>query len=118
MFRSYWNTSKYFLRDFVTIAMVFFFRVKITRYFHMRNNMLFSRVKISCSRTKAHLVLHCCLYSEREGLIVPQISVNTRKKGLNQRENFQFTKSKLSLKFRTHNEYKASSVTLLYMDAI
>ena len=25
--------------------------------------MLFSRVKISCSRAKAHLVFHCCLYN-------------------------------------------------------
>ena len=26
------------------------------------NNMLFSRVKMSCSRAKAHLVFHWCLY--------------------------------------------------------
>ena len=39
------NTSVYFLRDYVTIAMVIF-----------SENLLFSRVKISCLRGKAHSV--------------------------------------------------------------
>ena len=30
--------------------------------FTCENNMLFSRVKISCFRAKAHLVFHWCLY--------------------------------------------------------
>ena len=32
--------------------------------FTRENNMLFSRVKISCFPTKAHLVFHCCLYNK------------------------------------------------------
>ena len=32
--------------------------------FTCKNNMLFSRVKISCFRAKAHLVFHCCLYNK------------------------------------------------------
>ena len=52
MFRSYSNTYEYFLRDYVAIAIVIF-----------KNNMLFSRVKISCLRAKAHLVFHWCLYN-------------------------------------------------------
>ena len=31
--------------------------------FTCENNMLFSRVKISCFRAKAHLVFHWCLYN-------------------------------------------------------
>ena len=38
--------------------------VKTTWYFHVWNNMLFSRVKISCLRAKAHLVFHWCLYNK------------------------------------------------------
>ena len=49
MFRSYSNTSEYFLRDYVAKAMVI---------------MLSSRVKISCLRAKAHLVFHWCLYNK------------------------------------------------------
>ena len=52
MFRSYSNTSKYFLSDYVTIAMVIFSLAKIKRYFHI--------VKISCLREKAHLMFHWC----------------------------------------------------------
>ena len=33
-------------------------------YFHVWNNMLFSRVKIPCLRAKAHLVFHWCLYNK------------------------------------------------------
>ena len=47
MFRSYSNTSEYFLRDYVAIAMAILRLVKTTCYLHVRNNMLFSRVKIS-----------------------------------------------------------------------
>ena len=36
MFRSYRNTSKYFLRDYVTIAMVIFSLLKIACYLHVR----------------------------------------------------------------------------------
>ena len=44
MFWSYRNNSKYFLRDYVTIAMQIFSLLKITCYFHMPwNIMLFSR---------------------------------------------------------------------------
>ena len=50
MFRSYSNTSEYFLRDYVAKAMVI---------------MLFSGVKISCLRVKAHLIFHWCLYNNR-----------------------------------------------------
>ena len=32
--------------------------------FTCENNMLFSRVKISCFRAKAHLVFHWCLYNK------------------------------------------------------
>ena len=32
--------------------------------FTCENNMLFSRVKISCFRVKAHLVFHWCLYNK------------------------------------------------------
>ena len=32
--------------------------------FTSENNMLFSRVKISCFRAKAHLVFHWCLYNK------------------------------------------------------
>ena len=32
--------------------------------FTRENNMLFSRVKISCFRAKAHLVFHWCLYNK------------------------------------------------------
>ena len=32
--------------------------------FTYENNMLFSRVKISCFRAKAYLVFHCCLYNK------------------------------------------------------
>ena len=32
--------------------------------FTCKDNMLFSRVKISCFRGKAHLVFHCCLYNK------------------------------------------------------
>ena len=49
MFRSYSNTSEYFLRDYVAKAMVI---------------MLSSRVKISCLRAKAHLVFHWRLYNK------------------------------------------------------
>ena len=51
------------LRDYVTIAIGIFLFVKIACCFHMWNNMLFSRVKISCLLAKAHLVFHCCLYN-------------------------------------------------------
>ena len=37
---------------YVTIATVIFSRV------------LFSRVKISCFRAKAHLIFHCCSYNK------------------------------------------------------
>ena len=33
--------------------------------FTCEENMLFSRVKISCFRGKAHLVFHCCLYNKK-----------------------------------------------------
>ena len=33
--------------------------------FTCENNMLFSRVKISCFRAKAHLVFHWCLYNKK-----------------------------------------------------
>ena len=49
MFRSYSNTSEYFLRDYVAIVMII---------------LLFSRVKISCLRAKAHLVSNWCLYNK------------------------------------------------------
>ena len=32
--------------------------------FTCEDNMLFSRVKISCFRAKAHLVFHWCLYNK------------------------------------------------------
>ena len=48
MFRSYGNTSKYFLRNYITIAMVIFQLEEKTCYFHVCNNMLFARVRISC----------------------------------------------------------------------
>ena len=32
--------------------------------FTCEENLLFSRVKISCFRTKAHLVFHWCLYNK------------------------------------------------------
>ena len=44
---------------YVAIATVIFSHVKITI-------MLFSRVKISCSRAKAHLVFHWCLYNNKK----------------------------------------------------
>ena len=50
MFRSYSNTSVYFLRDYVAKATVI---------------MLSSRVKI-CLRAKTHLVFHWCLYNNGE----------------------------------------------------
>ena len=53
MFRSYNIISEYFLKDYVAIAMAIF-RPE-------GNNLLFSRVKISCLRAKAHLVFHRCL---------------------------------------------------------
>ena len=34
--------------------------------FTCENNMLSSRVKISCFRAKAHLVFHWCLYNEKD----------------------------------------------------
>ena len=34
--------------------------------FTCEDNMLFSRVKISCFRAKAHLVFHWCLYNKKE----------------------------------------------------
>ena len=34
---------------------------RCANYVCSENNMLFSRVKISCFRAKAHLVFHCCL---------------------------------------------------------
>ena len=42
---------------YLTITTVIFSRVK--------NNMLFSRVKISCFCAKAHLVFHWCLYNKK-----------------------------------------------------
>ena len=41
---------------YVTIAAAIFFTCE--------DNMLFSRVKISCWRAKAHLVFHWCLYNK------------------------------------------------------
>ena len=46
MFRSHRNTSNYFLRDYVTMAN--------GDLFTSGNNVLFSGVKISCLRAKAH----------------------------------------------------------------
>ena len=34
--------------------------------FTCEDNMLFSRVKISCFRAKAHLVFHWCLYNKKQ----------------------------------------------------
>ena len=34
------------------------------------NNMLFSRVKISCFRPKAHLVFHWCLYDKYTYILI------------------------------------------------
>jgi len=56
MFRPYSNTSKYFLRDYISIAMVIFSLVKI--------NMLFAgwevRMVKNCDRGKFRLML--CLH--------------------------------------------------------
>ena len=57
MFRSYSNTSEYFLRDYVAINSNGNLKT-------CANNMIiFSRVKISCLRAKAHLIFHWCLYN-------------------------------------------------------
>ena len=39
MFRLYRNTSKYLIRDFVTVAMLIFSLLKIPCYFHVWNNI-------------------------------------------------------------------------------
>ena len=63
MFLSYRNTSKYFLKDYIHIVIVIFSLLKITCYFHVSNNMLFSHMKILRLRAKAHLAFHWCLYN-------------------------------------------------------
>ena len=65
MFRSYSNTSKYFLSDYVTTAMVIFLLVEITCYISRVKNMLFSRVKISCLSAKTRLVFHFIIHSTK-----------------------------------------------------
>ena len=49
--------------------------------FTCENNMLFSRVKISCFRAKAHLVFHWCLYTKLLSLFIP-MAFHSKKKML------------------------------------
>ena len=49
--------------------------------FTCENNMLFSRVKISCFRAKAHLVFHWCLYNKLLSLFIP-MAFHSKKKML------------------------------------
>ena len=49
--------------------------------FTCENNMLFSRVKISCFRAKAHLVFHWCLYHKLLSLFIP-MAFHSKKKML------------------------------------
>ena len=62
MFRSYNNTSEYFFKDYVAIAMAILRLVTTTCYFHVCTILLFSCVKISCLLAQAHLVFHWCLF--------------------------------------------------------
>lgn len=56
------HTATHLLRNYVTIAMIIFTLVKITCYFYVWNNILFSFL-MRCLREKAQLVLHWCLYN-------------------------------------------------------
>ena len=47
--------------EYNTISVKFFFPAKGAIYYVAIATVTFSRVKISCFRTKAHLVFHWCL---------------------------------------------------------
>ena len=68
MFRSYNNTSEYFFKDYVAIAMAIISQQLVI--FTCEDIMLFSCVKISCLRVKAHLVFHWSLYNKQTYLDV------------------------------------------------
>ena len=54
-----------FKEIYVSFAVVILSLGKTTWYLHVWNNMLSSRVKISCLCAKAHLILHWCLYDKK-----------------------------------------------------
>ena len=56
MFRSYKNTFKSFFEGLCNHCNC--------DLFTSENNMLFSRMKISCLRAKSQLVFHCCFYNK------------------------------------------------------
>ena len=62
--------------------------------FTCEDNMLISRVKISCSRAKAHLVFHWCLYNKYNKLFTAKIkdlrSTISRQKSSKPRSNCSF----------------------------
>ena len=51
------------LKQFYPMEGAIYYVAIATVIFSRENNMLFSCVKISCFRAKAHLVFHWCLYN-------------------------------------------------------
>ena len=66
---------------FQTISMKQLFAAKGAIHYVAIATAIFSRVKISCFRAKAHLVFHWCLYNKLLSLFIP-MAFHSKKKML------------------------------------